>query len=90
MKKYSWLSYCSFVLSLFPIPFLFGMMYAVIRIHPSLGFFLISLSIILSLLLGLIALFKRTEKNALALVAIIISFWSGLFFIFGLLMSQMA
>ncbi|GAA0504449.1 hypothetical protein GCM10008986_34990 [Salinibacillus aidingensis] len=89
MREFSWLSYWSLLLSIFPIPFLFAMMYALIRIHPYLGFFLISLSIILSLVFGFIAIFKDTEKNALAVMAIIISFGSGVFFAFLLMMAQM-
>ncbi|WP_167751515.1 hypothetical protein, partial [Lentibacillus salicampi] len=85
----SWLSYWSLLLSIFPVPFLFAMMYALIRIHPDFGIFLIWLSIIVSLIFGFIAIFKGTEKNALAIIAIIISFGSGAFIAFVSMMAQM-
>ncbi|MDL4840208.1 hypothetical protein [Aquibacillus rhizosphaerae] len=89
MKKFSWLSYGSFLLGVFSMPFFFALIYGLIRIHPYFGFFLVSLSIILSLIFGFIAISKDTEKNSIATLAIIISFGSGAFFVFGLLMSQM-
>ncbi|MDL4842404.1 hypothetical protein [Aquibacillus rhizosphaerae] len=90
MKNFSWRSYWSLFLSIFSMPFLFALMYGLIRIHPYFGFFLVSLSIIVSLIFGVIAVFKDTEKNSLAVLAIIIAFGSGAFFVFALLMSQMS
>ncbi|WP_186580230.1 hypothetical protein [Aquibacillus kalidii] len=89
MKKFTWISYWSLFLSVFSMPFFFALLYGLIRIHPDFGFFLVSLSIVLSLILGFIAISKKTEKNSIATLAIIISFGSGAFFVFVLLMSQM-
>ncbi|WP_117149136.1 hypothetical protein [Paraliobacillus zengyii] len=90
MKNFSWISYWSLLLSIFSMPFFFALIYGLIRIHPDFGFFLVSLSIILSLIFGFIAIFKDTEKNSIAILAIIIAFGSGAFFVFALLMSQMS
>ncbi|WP_143804840.1 hypothetical protein [Paraliobacillus ryukyuensis] len=90
MKKFSWLSYWSLILSIFSMPFLFALIYGIIRIHPYFGYFLVSLSIILSLIFGFMAISKSMERNSLATLTIIISIGSGAFFIFALLMSQMS
>ncbi|MDL4839446.1 hypothetical protein [Aquibacillus rhizosphaerae] len=89
MKKFSWRSYWSLFLSVFSITFFITMLYG-LRIHPYFGFFLVVLSIILSLIFGFIAISKDTEKKNIAILAIIIAFGSGAFFVFAFLMSQMS
>ncbi|RCW62135.1 hypothetical protein [Saliterribacillus persicus] len=84
MNRFSWLSYGSLLLSIFSVPFFYALVYELIRIDPYFGFFLILLSIILSLIFGFIAIAKGTEKNSMATLAIIISFGSGAYFVFGL------
>ncbi|WP_456274735.1 hypothetical protein [Bacillus sp. AK031] len=77
MKKFSWLSYWSLILSIFPIPFFFAMVYGLIIIHFYFGLSVAFLSIILSLILGIKAVFKQTEKNILAGIAIYIALFSA-------------
>ncbi|WP_456274732.1 hypothetical protein [Bacillus sp. AK031] len=88
MKKFSWLSYWSLILSILPIPFLFAMMYELIRIHPQFGLSLVWLSIILSLVFGIMAIVKKTEKNILAGIAIYIALFSAGTVIFLFMMAQ--
>lgn len=70
LKKFSWLSYWSLILSIFPIPFFFVLLYELTSINGYFGLFLIALSIILSLVFGIMALFRKTEKNILAVLSI--------------------
>jgi hypothetical protein len=77
LKKFSWLSYCSLILSVFPLPFFFAMIYRLIKLHFYFGLSLIVLSIILSLVFGIMAIVKKSEKNILAGVAIYIALFSA-------------
>ncbi|WP_113927567.1 hypothetical protein [Bacillus sp. P14.5] len=89
MKKFSWLSYWSLIFSVLPIPFFFAMLYELIRINGYFGFSLIALSIILSLVFGIMAFIKSTEKNILAGVAIYIALFSAGVVVIILLLGQM-
>ncbi|RIW32062.1 hypothetical protein D3H55_14425 [Bacillus salacetis] len=89
MKKFSWLSYWSLTFSVLPIPFFFAMLYGLIRINVYLGLSLIALSIILSLVFGIMAFVKKTEKNILAGIAIYIALFSAGVVVMIIMLGQM-
>ncbi|MGD7024645.1 hypothetical protein FZC79_15030 [Rossellomorea vietnamensis] len=89
MKKFSWLSYWSLLLSVFPVPFFFAILYRLIRIDIYFSLSLIALSIILSVVFGVIAFVKKTEKNILAGIAIYIALFSAGIVIVIMMLGQM-
>ncbi|MGD6804422.1 hypothetical protein [Rossellomorea aquimaris] len=89
MKKFSWLSYWSLLLSFFPVPFFFAILYRLIRIDIYFALSLIALSIILSVVVGVMAFVKKTEKNILAGIAIYIALFSAGIVIVIMMLGQM-
>ncbi|MGD6968738.1 hypothetical protein ACQCVP_20170 [Rossellomorea vietnamensis] len=89
MKKFSWLSYWSLLLSVFPVPFFFAVLYRLIRIDIYFVLSLIALSIILSVVFGVMAFVKKTEKNILAGIAIYIALFSAGIVIVIMMLGQM-
>ncbi|TYR74386.1 hypothetical protein FZC79_14985 [Rossellomorea vietnamensis] len=89
MKQFSWLSYWSLLLSVFPVPFFFAILYRLIRIDIYFGLSLIALSIIVSVVFGVMAFVKKTEKNILAGIAIYIALFSAGIVIVIMMLGQM-
>lgn len=89
LKNFSWLSYWSIILSIFPIPFFFVMLYELININGYFGLSLIALSVILSLVSGVMAIVKKTENNILAVIAICLALLSAGVVVGILMLGQM-
>ncbi|WP_026801535.1 hypothetical protein [Pontibacillus halophilus] len=90
MKSYSLLSYLSLLLSILAILPFVGIMAAIVPFVPILTNLLIFSSMIFSLVLSILSIRKEDEKNALAILAILINISYGLFYLFVAMMARMA
>ncbi|AKG03407.1 hypothetical protein AAV35_000500 [Salimicrobium jeotgali] len=89
MKRFTWLSYGSILLSIIPLFLFYGAIHFYFKIDFTILLIITFSFLILSIICGSIALFKRTERNPLAIIAILISISGGVVIGFLLMMAQM-
>ncbi|WP_053219049.1 hypothetical protein [Virgibacillus senegalensis] len=92
MKKFSWISYIALLVSLYPFLFT-AQIWGWVESNPDFIDYdlmvpTVIISVIVTIIFSIIALFKKTEKNHLAIIAMLISLFNGVLMSFAAMMSN--